>query len=933
MASLSDGMIDPATQQAFRLRRFDTTMLRVAAKSLLARKLRFALTLVAILLGVSMTVASFVLADSLRSTFNKLVGDIESGIDLTARTKLEFGESFDRRPIDEKYLAPISKVPGVAAASGRMFIPGTVPVKPDGTVVKTIGPPIAGINYATDEALSQLIQIDGRKPSGPAEFNLDVDTARNEGFIVGNKYTVIGAAGRREFTLVGTVAFNSVNNDTVGAVISVFDTPTAQDFLGRKGSFDEIAIKLASGADQAAVASAAQALLPADSEVVDRAIKIEEGEEDFGQISAIFGTVLLVFAVIMVFVAAFIINNTFQIVLGQRVRELALIRTLGATSKQVRRSVLLEALLFGVIATIVGLVLGLLTAIGLRGLINSAGGALPGGPISLKPRTIIAAAIVGIGVTMLAAIAPARRVRKLSPMAALRDDARLGDSGLRRRIIVGTTVVVFGLVLLALGTFAGLATAGLLTCLALGALTVFIGVNLLSPLFARPVARSLGRSGFGWVFVALGGLLAIGAVALAIIGIIGVADGKPASLALTIILAPIVAGLAKISFDGGRAARGLTGQLARENAARNPRRTASTAAALMIGLALVSMAAVVGESLRKSFISTLDNTVEADWFVRDVAANRDPTAALPPEYTQRVRALPQVESALAYRFTFDGIKVGETAKDINATDYPDLPKHLNLDVVKGDIATAPTDAILVHKDSAKDNNLDVGSKVEVSFADGQTESLTVAAIYKDATLLGNWVISNTMWDKHFARQTDQFITVKLKPDADPAAAKAAIEALKIEYPQANAEDRATFKKSQEDTIAGFLRVLQVFLGLSVVIAFIGIVNTMSLSVFERTREIGLLRAVGTTRRQLADIVRWEACIVALLGGLLGVVLGVVFGLAAVAAIPNSVIKTVSIPVPALITYVVMAGLAGLVAAWFPARRAANLNVLDAVSHT
>jgi putative ABC transport system permease protein len=454
----------------------------------------------------------------------------------------------------------------------------------------------------------------------------------------------------------------------------------------------------------------------------------------------------------------------------------------------------------------------------------------------------------------------------------------------------------------------------------------------LSPLIAQPVARTLGRSAFGWVFIVLGGFLAIAAVGIFFAGIAQLIDGKPAAILLSVLVAPIVAGLAWLSFDGGRGARGLTGQLGRENAARNPRRTASTAAALMIGLALVSMAAVVGESLKKSFLDTLDNAVEADWFIRP-SNNFDPTASLPQEYTAKLRALPEVDSVVGYRFSFSAIKVAGDEKDLNATDYAQLSRHIDIDIIKGSTDTAPDDGLLVHEDSAKDNHYEIGSKVEVQFGDGQTETLTVAAIYKDATIMGNWVISNAMWDKHFTRQQDQFITLRLKDGADATVAKTDIETIGKDFPQAKAEDRVQFKKTQQQQIDFVLRLINIFLLLSIIIAFVGIVNTMSLSVFERTRELGLLRAVGTTRPQLGHMIKWEAAIVALLGGLLGIVLGVLFGLAAVAAVPKSFIKSTSIPVGQLLIYIVFAGLAGLVAAWFPARRAAKLNVLDAIAYS
>ncbi len=905
-------------------------MWKLTLKSLLDRKLRLALTMLAIVLGVSFVVASFVVTDSLRSTFNQLVTDIEGNIDLTARRELEFGDANNRQTIEESYLERVRNTEGVEAAVGRLFSANIRPIKANGESVETTGPPQLGINYAEVPSLSGLIQKEGRPPQNGEEFNLDITAAADNDFVVGERYDVITPGGRRSFTLVGTVAFNSESNDTVGAIISVFDTRTAQQLFQREGGYNEIGIELADDGQAGAVSERIKAFLPADAEVVGRDVKIDEGQADFNEISSIFGNVLLTFAIISVVVAAFIINNTFQIVLGQRIRELALLRAIGATGRQVSRSVMGEAAIIGVVATAVGVGLGVLVALGLKALLDSIGFGLPDGPIRVAPRTWVWAIAVGVGVTLLAAISPARRSRKVPPIAALRSDFQLAGTGLKRRLVVGSGILLLGVVLMALGLFGDLATAPLIATLALGALTVFVGVNLVSPIFARKVALVIGRPPFGWIFVGLGALLALGAAGTLIGGIVMLAQGEAGGVGL-LILAPILLGLAWLSYDGGLGARGKTGQLARENAARNPRRTSSTAAALMIGLALVSMAAVVGDSLKKSFLDILDNSVQADYFIRNEDGNQDPTAALPTEYTAILAALPEVDTVVPYRFAFSGIKVLDDVKDVNATDLTTFSAHLDIDVKEGDPGSAGGAGLLVHQDSAKDNGISVGDRVEVSFPDGTSDTLTVTAIYADASILGNWVISIDTWDAHFPSREDQFLTATIKEGVDPEAAKQALRAASVPFPQAQVEDRDEFQESQQNQLDSFLAIINAFLFLAVVIAFIGIVNTMSLSVFERTRELGLLRAVGTTREQLRRIVKWEAGIVAMFGGLLGIGLGVLFGIAAVAAIPDSIIKSTSIPVQSLLIYLVFAGLAGLVAAWFPARRAGRLNVLDAIA--
>lgn len=850
-------------------------MVRIALKSLLARKLRLALMVFAIVLGVSFVVSSFVISDSLGSTFDKLSTDIEGRTDITVRMEQEFGDPSQRPPIAASVLDIVKKVDGVQAADGPITVFGVTPIKADGEPIKRMGPPMFGIGYGTAKELSPLIQVDGRPPVGEREFNLDITTAEDDGFVVGQTYTISTPTGNHEATLVGTIAFNSLKNDTVGAVLTIFDTPTAQKFLALDGLYSEIAIKVADGVSLATVQERLAAVIPDGTEAVGREVKIQESKDQFGDIASIFGNILLAFALITVVVSSFLINNTFRIVIGQRIRELALMRALGATGRQVMSSVLAEAALVGSVATAVGVGTGVLLAVGLRGLFGAIGFSLPDGPLLVEPRTIVAAAIVGIGVTLISALLPALKVRHIPPMAALRDDFRFEGSGLRRRLVLGGAITVIGATLLAVGLFGSLDTAPLLGMLGGGALATFIGVNLLSPLFAVPVARTLG--------------------------------------------APIAR------------FRGVAGRLSRDNAARNPQRTASTAAALMVGVALISMTAVVGTSIKATFSALLEDSVRADFFVTLDALNNQ--AGFSPEVTKALADRPELSSVLPYRNGLQGIKVEGKVKDMLATDFAPLLDHLDPDVLDGDIAAAGPKGLLVHQDSARDLGLQVGQEVQVTFVDQATETLKVAAIYKDASILGNWVISLDMWDAHFASSTDQFVTAVAADKTDLTKAEAAIQDVLAAYPDVKAENQAEFKKTIEGRVDSILNVVNVMLGFSLFIALLGIYNTLRLSIYERTRELGLLRAVGMSRGQMRAMIRWEAAVVAVFGAVLGVVLGVLFGVAASSALPSSFVSTVTIPFGSLVFYVVIAGLAGLLAAVLPARRAARLNVLDAISYT
>ena len=430
-------------------------------------------------------------------------------------------------------------------------------------------------------------------------------------------------------------------------------------------------------------------------------------------------------------------------------------------------------------------------------------------------------------------------------------------------------------------------TVSVLTFVAIGAVLVFIGVNTLSPSFARPVATVLGRP-FARLF-------------------------------------------------------GVSGQIAQGNAARSPRRTASTAGALMIGLALVGMAGVVGSSLTKTFLDTLDNSVEADYFIQSTSGGFDPSVTFSEEVADEIAALPEFDSVVRYRFGLDSIQIDGENKDVFAADINDVERHLDADIISGGLTDADAaTSIALHEDPATDLGLSVGDTVDVTFPDFETDTLTIVAIYTDSSIFGNYLIDNVVWEDHFNRSGLGFAsaTVTGFDDDLPQAeqdrlldeAAAAIQPVTDRFPTVVAENRVEFRQSQQDQLNSFLAVIFVLLALSLVIALIGIANTLALSVFERTREIGLLRAVGMTRRQLRRAIRWEAVIIAIFGAILGLILGVIFGVAAVVAIPDTFINTVSIPYGSLIVYLVIAGLAGIVAAILPARRAARLNVLDAISH-
>jgi len=903
---------------------------RLTFRNITRRKLRFALTTLAVVLGVAFLSTSFFLTDRLRDTFDELATDISGELDLVVRASIDEGaDRINRLPVPEEVLGFLQDVPGIRSVGPSVVGWNVVPLYTDDngelTAIGTNGgAPQFGFNYGVPdgadygnvlEDLSQLFITDGRAPlrtesiSDPdivGEFMLDNMTADEYGFTIGKTYTVSAPIGNRQFVLVGTANFGDPDeNKNIGANISAFDEETAQEVANKVGVYDEIAIALVDDANEVAVMTAIRdrldiataefraflSTLPEDQqnqlavfagaelEVVTAATKIAEDQSDFDQFLNIISSVLLGFSVIAVVVSAFIINNTFSIVIGQRVRELALLRALGATGRQISRSVRLEAVVIGVVASALGLIAGYLLAALLRWVLVKIGfGDLPGS-IPIRPRTIVVASVVGVGATLLSSIGPSRRVRKIPPVAALRDDLRLTPTGLRRRLLVGGAVAVAGIGALAAGMTIEMSTRLILVAIGGGALAAFIGVYLLSPAITGQVATVLG-----W---------------------------------------PI------------RKVYRVPGRLATDNARRSPRRTAATAAALTIGLALVSLAAVVSDSLKATFLSTMEQSVEADLFVYGDTFN--PQAGFSTELgadlqKMAVQRPDLVKSVMTMRWTLGGVKIGDGYKDVVAAELAVLNAHMNLQVIEGSEFHAGTNGVLVHLDSATDLGLTIGDSVTAEFPGNRTIELTVAAIFEDSTLLGNWVVDVSVFDSHLPTAPLGWISVLFPVGADNDASRTAIEVYTDAYPQVVVENRSEFRDSQEKQLDQLLSIIQVFLGLSLVIAVLGITNTMALSVYERTRELGLLRAIGMTRRQLRRMIRWEAVIIALFGGLLGVAMGVLFGLAVIAALPETFVDIVSIPYTSLFGYLLVSGLFGMLAAILPARRASRLNVLDAISH-
>ncbi|MDH3731184.1 MAG: FtsX-like permease family protein [Acidimicrobiia bacterium] len=846
-------------------------VLLLSRRNLASSRLRVGLTGLAVMFGVAFVVASFVLSDGLRATFNAIVEDVSADIDATVRAEGDFDEvAFQIQTIDEDLLDIVSAVEGVDEALPALTSSKIVPIDSDGEAVETLGPPILAANQQ-DSPTATVTSERGELPDGPGEFAIDLTSADSYGFEIGESYDIIGVDGREPFTLVGTTRFGQ-DNALAGAVLMTFTLDEVQRLDGREGKINSIEVTAQPGVSADDLIGNLEAALPEGLEAVGSEVIVEEGEEDFGVIVDIFGNVLLAFALVSVFVSTFIIANTFNILLGQRIRQLALIRALGASKRQVQLTALLEALIVGMIASIVGLAVGVALAYGLRAIMNALGFNLPDLELVISARTIITALVVGIGVSLASALTPSRRAARVPPVAAIREGYRYGSGEGTRRTIIAIILSVLGVSGVVMSLFGSVgSTPLLLLLLGGGAVLVFVAVTMFAPLFSTPSARFLG------------------------------------------------APLERLPWLG------ITGHMARENSSRDNKRTARTAAGLMIGLALIAMATVVASSLKDSFRSSLGSTLTADFLITPPNDGMGFSTNL----VDSVDALPELGNVSSVRI--GNIRVDGNEHEVRATDLTLLTSLLDVEVLSGDPATnVGPNIVSIHESVATDLNLTVGDELDIEFAATGVHTFTVNAIYDNTFLISNYLIDTSAWDENFSLNEDSVIAASVAEGIDVEAAETALRELQAGFPQLNFETRAEFRDRLEGELDSLLIVINVFLGLAIVIAFLGITNTMALSVLERTREIGLMRAVGMTSRQTRSMIRWEAAVVSLFGALLGVVVGLGFGWIAVQAIPGSIIDQFAVPVPSLVLYVIIATLAGLVAASLPARRASRLKVLDAI---
>jgi putative ABC transport system permease protein len=836
-------------------------MWRATIKGILAQKLRLVLTGLAIVIGVGFISGTYMFGDTLNKAFDNLFAGIYSKTDVVVRGTGVVSDQ-DRASFPQGVLDTVKGVDGVRDAGGG--VQGTAQIiKPNGKVLSTGGGPAQGFSWDSS-ATNALSIIEGRAPTGPDDMVLEKATAHDNHFTVGQRLRVIVPSGTRAFTVVGVAALPG--DQSLGSSTTLFfSLPEAQRVFDKVGRLDSIGVAGDSGVSETALRDRVAPVLPPGVEAeTAQSVQRQQSQDIKDQLSFL-TTFLLVFGYIAVFVAAFIIFNTFSITVAQRARQLALMRAIGASGGQVTRMVVAEALVVGVIASILGLALGFGIAVGVQALFSAFGADLPTTSLQLTTRTIVVGLLVGVLVTLVAALLPAIRAARLPPIAALREEVTITTGSRKRRLTIGGVVTVIGAVLIALA-LQGDDAGQVFALLGIGVLVIFVGLAMLAPLIARPLARALG--------------------------------------------APFAA------------TAGVPGRLGRANAMRNPQRTAQTATALMIGLALVTFVTVFASSLSASVGNSIERQFKADLVVYDESS----FTGFPVAAAQAIRGVPEVQAVAEAR---NGeVRVDGSRHNVAGVDPAVMDQAYDPEFTQGGWSDLTAGGVIVQKDTAKEKELSVGDPVTIQFPDGAGQRLIVKGLYKSGDM-GAIAIPLSDYDRHFETKSDILLFVNGKAGVDATRLHDAVDASLKDYPSLTVRNQAQYRQYIEDQVNSFLGLVYALLALAIIIAIFGIVNTLALSIFERTREIGLLRAVGLSARQSRRMVRWESVIVALIGGLLGVVLGIIFGVVAAAATPD--LDAVSIPIGRIIVFFVLAGLAGVLAAVWPARRAARLDVLRAIS--
>ena len=851
-------------------------MRRVALKGIFGRKLRTVLTAFAVVLGVAMVTGSFVLTDSMSKAFDSIFTSsyAETDVVISGRSLVEWSDQGNAL-VSEDVLRQVRALPSVDAAAGSLLDLNSSSnqaklLDRNGEIVTGNGNPTFGLGVdATADRFNPLNVVDGRFARGPGEVVIDESSAKRLDYAVGDSIQVAVGGPVRTFEIVGVAKYGDVST-LGGATMAIWDVREAQRLLDKDG-YDVVAVAAKPGVSDEELIGSIERLLPPNVQVRTADEQAAADKKGVSEFVDFIRYALLGFGVIALFVGAFVIFNTLSITVAQRTRELATLRTLGATRPQVLRTVLLEALAVGVTASIVGIAAGVGLAVGLTKLMAAAGLDLPRGDTVFATRTVVVALLLGTLVTLLASLAPALRSTRVSPIAAVRDGA-VAPRGRLAKFAFPISIALVGLAstLLVYALFVdGVGTATRVLSLAGGTLALFVGIAMVSTRLVAPLSRVLG-----WPGARVGG---------------------------------------------------AAGRLARRNASRMPGRTAATAAALMIGLALVTFVTVMGQGLRASERNAIESQLDDDY----VVVSQNGWTTLPASVGAHVARTEGVSQATSIRR--ERGRVLGSGVDVSGIDPATLTALYRLrweTGTPGVLGALAPDQAIVRKSFADRYGFAAGGQFIVRTPAGKMLTLTIAGVYSPPrfdSLLGSVVVSQATFDRSFARPGDAITLVRSNlPKGRLAAALA-------DYPDARVLAHDEFVDERVGEIDGILNLLYALLALSVIVSLFGMVNTLVLAVFERTREIGMLRAVGLSRRQTRRMIRHESVVTALIGAALGLPLGILLAAAATQALSDYDLA-LSLPTVPLVVFALIAAGAGIAAAVLPARRAARLNVLSALQY-
>jgi len=848
-------------------------VLSVTWRNLLARKVRLVLSALAIVLGVAFVAGSFIFTDAMGGTFDDIIAGSTADVEIAPKGANDFNSVQDTRTIPAAVVRKLEDVPGVESVHPQVQLQGVYIIDAEGELVGGNGPPGFASNYTGTRSVTGkpvITLAEGRFPDAPYEVAFDVPAAEKANYDVGDtvKLATPGKPPVIEAKLVGLVEFGG-GSGTSGATLSILDRKFLQDqFFDGRDVYSTVSLNIADGYTQAEVRDAVQKVLPKDVEARTGDDYVAENQAALDEILGFIQTFLLVFAGVSLVVGIFMIINTFSILVAQRSRELALLRTMGASRRQITWSVVLEAAAVGLIGSTIGLGVGYLLARGLAVLFGLFGLDLSQAGFPVEWTTVLWAYVVGMLVTIIASWLPARRASRIPPIQALRDDIALPETALHRRLITGAVLIVLGVGSISGGFVIDNDASTSLSLIGLGMLLVLVGTALVSPIAARPVIslfRPPYEKGFGSV-----------------------------------------------------------GRLATQNSLRNPRRTAATASALMVGLALVAMMSVLGRSAAASTEVAVNKNLTSQLIVSNAISTPFST-----DVAAQIRRVPGVAAVAALRYG-EGDLAGTHIWGA-AVDAQDFAEAMRVPVQAGSFAALGHGGIVISHSLSERAGLGLGETAKLEMQGGTVPVKVVAIISAAGAVPAEALVSFDTFAKGALAPLDSMVYVREAPDADPAAVRAAIEKITEDLPTVTVKDPQGYADEQKGQIDQFLNLIYGLLGLSVIIAILGVVNTLGLSVIERTREIGLLRAVGMSRRQLRTMVRLESVVVAIFGALLGIGLGLAFGIGLITALKDQGLTELSIPWVRLAVFVVLAGVVGVISAAVPARRAANLDVLQAIA--